>query len=81
MVAHKPIRVRAKTGHFVVWRGSDSMTVRYIGRKYDPKGDRTSLESEFPILPAGEEVASVDYIRKAIRDGELEVVTQKPEAK
>jgi hypothetical protein len=57
------------------------MTVRYLGRKYDPKGDTKSLESEFPIIADGEELFPVDYVRKAIADGELEVVATKPEGK
>lgn len=77
MVAHADLRVKAKKGHFVALRGSATMTVRYIGRRYDNKGDTKSLETEFPIVAEGEVVPSVDYIRKAIADGELEIVESK----
>ena len=81
MVAHKPIRVRAKRGHFVALRAPASMSVRYIGRAYDQSGDSTNLESEFPIVNGGEIVQSVEYIRKAIADGELELCVPTQEGK
>jgi hypothetical protein len=69
MVAHKPIRVRAKPGHFVLRKGS--LEKSFVGRRYDPKGNTASLETEFPIIAEGEEVPFLRY-RAEMQNGELE---------
>ncbi|MFA5186331.1 MAG: hypothetical protein WC551_07650 [Patescibacteria group bacterium] len=71
MVAFADLLVRAVPGICVCRTPISSMKIAYIGRRYDPHGDSTKLESEFPILPEGERVKSSQFIRKAIADGEL----------
>ncbi len=70
MVAHKQLRVRAVAGKFVARRPARN-PIGYLGRKYDPDGDKKNLEAEFPPIPEGIVVEPDAYIRKAIHDGEL----------
>jgi len=74
MVAPADLRVRGRTGHFVAKR-PPGMMIRYIGRG-PATADESTLESQFPVLPNGEAVKAEAYIRKAIADGELELVKE-----